>query len=72
MLYNKIQFLSNNWNRNISNSINMNFHGYKKDKNKKNSKVKYINNNIDTSTIEINNIFHVQYYTQNRKELNKC
>lgn len=60
MLYNKIQFLSNNWNRNISNSINMNFNGYKKDKNKKNSKVKYINNNnIDTSTIEINNIFHV-------------
>ena len=60
MLYNKIQFLSNNWNRNINNSINMNFNGYKKDKNKKNSKVKYINNNnIDTSTIEINNIFHV-------------
>jgi len=60
MLYNRIQFLSNNWNRNISNSINMNFQGYKKDKNKKNSKVKYINNNnIDTSTIEINNIFHV-------------
>ena len=64
MLYNGIQKLNNNWKANQSNSIKVLFNGLKRDKNKLPSKVKYINkNNIDVSTIEINNIFHVQYYT---------
>jgi len=60
MLYNGIQKLNNNWKANQSNSIKVLFNGLKRDKNKLPSKVKYINkNNIDVSTIEINNIFHV-------------
>ena len=60
MLYNGIQKLSNNWKANQSNSCKVLFNGLKRDKNKLPSKVKYINkNNIDVSTIEINNIFHV-------------
>ena len=60
MKYNSIQKLNNNWKANQSNSIKVLFNGLKRDKNKLPSKVKYINkNNIDVSTIEINNIFHV-------------
>ena len=60
MLYNGIQKLSNNWKANQSNSIKVLFNGLKRNKNKLPSKVKYFNkNNIDVSTIEINNIFHV-------------
>jgi hypothetical protein len=60
MLYNGIQKLSNNWEANQSNSCKVLFNGLKRDKNKLPSKVKYINkNNIDVSTIEINNIFRV-------------
>jgi len=60
MRYNSIQKLSNNWKANQSNSIKVLFNGLKRNKNKLPSKVKYFNkNNIDVSTIEINNIFHV-------------
>jgi len=60
MLYNSIQKLSNNWKELEGNSCKVLFNGLIRDKNKLSSKVKYINkNNIDVSTIEINNIFHV-------------
>ena len=60
MLYNGIQKLSNNWKELEGNSCKVLFNGLIRDKNKLSSKVKYINkNNIDVSTIEINNIFHV-------------
>jgi len=60
MLYNGIQKLSNNWKELEGNSCKVLFNGLKRNKNKLPSKVKYFNkNNIDVSTIEINNIFHV-------------
>ena len=72
MLYNGIQKLNNNWKELRGNSCKVLFNGLIRDKNKLPSKVKYINkNNIDVATIQINNIFRVQYYTANRKELNR-
>jgi hypothetical protein len=60
MLYNGIQKLSNNWKELEGNSCKVLFNGLRRNKNKLPSKVKYFNkNNIDVSTIEINNIFHV-------------
>jgi len=60
MRYNSIQKLNNNWKELEGNSCKVLFNGLKRDKNKLPSKVKYINeNNIDISTIQINNIFHV-------------
>ena len=59
-MYNKIQKLKNNWNRIESSSPKIVFNGYKRNKDKLPSKVRYINkDNIDVSTIQINNIFHV-------------
>ena len=60
MRYNSIQKLSNNWKELEGNSCKVLFNGLRRNKNKLPSKVKYFNkNNIDVSTIEINNIFHV-------------
>mgnify|MGYP003142642219 FL=1 len=53
--YNSIQYVSNNWNSNISNSIDCNYKGYKHDKTKQPSKTVYKNKNgVDISTIKIN------------------
>ena len=53
-------YKNNNWKAVQGNSIRVIYNGLRRDKNKLPSKVKYINkNNIDVSTIEINNIFHV-------------
>jgi hypothetical protein len=59
MLYNKVQILSNNWYRINNSSIDCNYNGYYRDKNKKNSKIIYKNkDNINIDTIKIN-ILHV-------------